>query len=467
MPANIESQHLIHPTTLDVILHSLPVALGENGELDFDHAAVPVFCDSLIVAADLPSGAGLEFRGFCTARRLGPREIVADICYSDSAWTEPKVYIRGLHCLWKPDIHFSTQRSMEQYVYAEHSDVTVLVNCARYIVDLVAHKNPDISILQLGASLELRTKILSLLTDGSTQGTKRYSKYTVAVMDSPDAENSATSSENSDELVSKLTLKTGYGRLWVTWSGYGITLRHRKPSRAWRYRNLLSRFGEFLDQVETRAVSLGYSREAFSSRETSTLALREFSGVVKTVGRDCQSFGPGDLVCGYDGGSYRSVFTVDESQCQRIPAAGSFQEAVTWSLTFVTAYQAFIKIGQLRAGNVILIQDASSGIGQAAIQVALVVKAHVFATARSEAESQLIEKYEIPTHHIFNETDPYLADTIARLIANRGFDLFFSISHVKVMDYGNYGRWLPLHSEISFMLAILIMKMNVLDIGPF
>lgn len=143
MPANVESQHLIHPTTLDVIFHSLFAALGENGELDFENAAVPVFFDSLVVAADLPSGAGSEFHGFCTAHRPGPREIVADICYSDSAWTEPKVYIRGLHCrelpggntvksdsfkapfgtlVWKPDIHFSTQRSLEQYTRSENCD---------------------------------------------------------------------------------------------------------------------------------------------------------------------------------------------------------------------------------------------------------------------------------------------------------------------------------------------------------
>lgn len=203
-----------------------------------------------------------------------------------------------------------------------------------------------------------------------------------------------------------------------------------------------------------------------SNRENCTPSLREFAGVVKAVGNECHNFRLGDHVYGYDVGPYRSVFTVDESHCQRIPEPSSFQEAATWSLTFVTAYQGLIKIGQLRADHTILIQDASSGIGQAAIQVALATKAHVFATARSAAESQLIEKYGIPTHNILNETDPYLTDTIARLTANRGFDLIFNISRQgdglrklwqSVAPFGNL-----VHAGEGD-----ITKENVLDISPF
>lgn len=137
MPGSIESEHLIHPTTLDIIFHSLFAALGEDGELNFETAAVPVSFESLTITGDLPSGAGSQFHGFCTARRPRPREILADICYSDAAWTEPKVQIKGIRCrelpgsnssksisykaplgslLWKPDIHLSTKASLEKYL---------------------------------------------------------------------------------------------------------------------------------------------------------------------------------------------------------------------------------------------------------------------------------------------------------------------------------------------------------------
>lgn len=78
------------------------------------------------------------------------------------------------------------------------------------IVDLIAHKNPDISILQLGASLEVKTKVLSALNEDRHQGTKRYSKYTVAAIDSADIVDSASASEDPEELVTKFRLERGY-----------------------------------------------------------------------------------------------------------------------------------------------------------------------------------------------------------------------------------------------------------------
>lgn len=77
------------------------------------------------------------------------------------------------------------------------------------IVDLVAHKNPDISILQLGASLEVKTKVLSALNGDHHQGTNRYSKYTVAAIDSTDIGDSVSASEDPEELVTKFRLEKG------------------------------------------------------------------------------------------------------------------------------------------------------------------------------------------------------------------------------------------------------------------
>lgn len=143
MPEKVESEHLIHPTTLDIIFHSLFAALGEDGQLHFETAAVPVSFGSLVISSSLPPGARSEFRGFCTATREEPREILADICYSDGVWEEPKVQIKGLRCRelprsstkpsadslkaplgtleWKPDLEFwegpfPAETSLEQTI---------------------------------------------------------------------------------------------------------------------------------------------------------------------------------------------------------------------------------------------------------------------------------------------------------------------------------------------------------------
>lgn len=142
MPAQVESSHLIHPTTLDIIFHSLFAALGEEG-VDFTNAAVPIAFESLVISADLPSGASSQFSGFCHATRSGSREIVADICMSDMVWNEPKVQIKGIRCrelpametsssstvkapcgtlLWKPDIDHLDVGLLSQYLAGRHSE---------------------------------------------------------------------------------------------------------------------------------------------------------------------------------------------------------------------------------------------------------------------------------------------------------------------------------------------------------
>jgi zearalenone synthase (highly reducing iterative type I polyketide synthase) len=245
MPSNIESEHLIHPTTLDIIFHSLFAALGDE-ELEFETAAVPISFDSLTLSMDLPSGATAQFSGFCHATRAGPREVIADVYMSNVIWDEPKVQIKGIRCrelprtdvsssadgsvkapfgtlLWKPDLTLLDYVSLEDYIIASNSaqrfvrgtnpqNPSALPNgtgkhpkgsdakvCeVRYydldstnmpiyllhqIVDLAAHKNPDLRILQVGVGVTgFTASVLSILQQSPT-ATPRFSNYTLADSD--------------------------------------------------------------------------------------------------------------------------------------------------------------------------------------------------------------------------------------------------------------------------------------------
>lgn len=148
MPGNVESSHLIHPSTLDVMIHSMFAALGGK-ELDFKNAAVPIAFDRLTFSANLPSDAGSQFTGFCHVARDGPRDLVADIFMSDNAWDEVKVQISGIRCRelptmdgvgsqdlkaplgtldWKPDIDMIDGAGLTTYLRdtltkASHEDL--------------------------------------------------------------------------------------------------------------------------------------------------------------------------------------------------------------------------------------------------------------------------------------------------------------------------------------------------------
>ncbi|KAJ5389914.1 polyketide synthase [Penicillium cataractarum] len=200
MPAGAQSPHLVHPTTLDVIFHSMFAALGGN-HLDMSSAAVPIALDGLIIYPNLSSAAGSTVKTRCRARREGERDLVADIWVTDEH-DEPKVIINNLRCreltgingaassssapvkapigtlLWKPDLAWLDETQMQRYVAGHSKNGTEIGK----IVDLAAHKNPDLTIMQVGYSDTLIESLLSAL--GTSPGkTTRCSSYTVLDVD--------------------------------------------------------------------------------------------------------------------------------------------------------------------------------------------------------------------------------------------------------------------------------------------
>jgi acyl transferase domain-containing protein len=102
-PDHSESEHLIHPTTLDAIVHSMFGAMNKGK--DFQNAALPIAFDSIIISARMPADAGTLLSGFTVTTELKEREIVADIYVSSRDWTQSLVQIEGLHCTELPSQH--------------------------------------------------------------------------------------------------------------------------------------------------------------------------------------------------------------------------------------------------------------------------------------------------------------------------------------------------------------------------
>jgi acyl transferase domain-containing protein len=100
LPGGFESKHLIHPTTLDAIVHTLFGAMNKGKE--FQNAALPVAVDSIILSAGMPASVGTNLSGFTVVREAKKRGIVADIHVSSSDWRQPLVQIEGLRCTQMP-----------------------------------------------------------------------------------------------------------------------------------------------------------------------------------------------------------------------------------------------------------------------------------------------------------------------------------------------------------------------------
>jgi NADPH2:quinone reductase len=93
----------------------------------------------------------------------------------------------------------------------------------------------------------------------------------------------------------------------------------------------------------------------------------------------------GDRVCALvAGGGYAQFCVAPIAQCLPVPEGLSDIEAASLPETFFTVWSNVFDRGHLQAGETLLIQGGSSGIGVAAIQMAKAMGARVLVTAGSD-----------------------------------------------------------------------------------
>lgn len=104
----------------------------------------------------------------------------------------------------------------------------------------------------------------------------------------------------------------------------------------------------------------------------------DFSGTVEAVGSKVTRFKPGDEVFGGRFGSFAEYIAVPEGRAiAHKPANLSFVQAAVVPVAAVAALQALRDEGQLQAGQEVLINGASGGVGTFAVQIAKIFGAEV------------------------------------------------------------------------------------------
>ncbi|WKZ34231.1 MAG: NAD(P)-dependent alcohol dehydrogenase [Anaerolineales bacterium] len=95
----------------------------------------------------------------------------------------------------------------------------------------------------------------------------------------------------------------------------------------------------------------------------------DVAGIVEAVGETVTRFKPGDEVFGCAHGSLAEYVLAREAFLTVKPANCSFEEAAAMPLAALTAIQAVRYAGGIHAGQQVLIQGASGGIGTFALQL--------------------------------------------------------------------------------------------------
>jgi NADPH:quinone reductase-like Zn-dependent oxidoreductase len=97
----------------------------------------------------------------------------------------------------------------------------------------------------------------------------------------------------------------------------------------------------------------------------------DMAGQVEKVGVNVKQFQPGDEVFGDGGyGGFAEYACVDENRFVLKPADLTFEEAAAVPMAALTALQGLRDKGLIRAGQKILINGASGGVGTFAVQIA-------------------------------------------------------------------------------------------------
>ena len=130
----------------------------------------------------------------------------------------------------------------------------------------------------------------------------------------------------------------------------------------------------------------------------------------------------GDRVCALiAGGGYAQFCVAPVVQCLPVPKGFSDIEAASLPETFFTVWSNVFDRGRLQAGEVLLIQGGSSGIGVTAIQLAKAFGATVIVTAGSDDKCQ--NCLELGADHAINyKTHDFVAE-VKRLTGDKGADV--------------------------------------------
>ncbi len=151
----------------------------------------------------------------------------------------------------------------------------------------------------------------------------------------------------------------------------------------------------------------------------------DFAGVVEAVGKNVTDFKPGDEVFGAKNGAVAGYVCVKADRAIVMkPSNIMFEQAGSVGVAGVTALQGLRDKGRIQAGQKVLINGASGGVGTFAVQIAKACGADVTAVCSTRnvdlVKSIGADRVIDYTNEDFTRTDQRY-DIIYDLVGNHGF----------------------------------------------
>jgi acyl transferase domain-containing protein/NADPH:quinone reductase-like Zn-dependent oxidoreductase len=227
-----------------------------------------------------------------------------------------------------------------------------------------------------------------------------------------------------------------------------------------------------LDHVlfEVKAIGLNSSdTQASSSIGT------EASGIVTCTGEDVHSINMGDRVAAYTpNGSFSTVARAHNRFLLKLPDHISFEAAASIPVAYSAAFLALIEQAKLLEEEIILIHDAASAIGQAALTLAQMIGSDIWVTVKSAEEKEMLKReFTISEDRIWSIDSHAFAENVKDATHGKGVDVVFNtVTDAQVLRttwtcLNNFARIVNVGSgpfalgEVSFDKNITILSTDI------
>lgn len=148
-----------------------------------------------------------------------------------------------------------------------------------------------------------------------------------------------------------------------------------------------------LNQLDEK-IRIGAFKQILTYKVPLTLG-HDVAGTVIRVGAKVRGFKPGDEIYArprdHRIGTFAERISIDKSDVAHRPTTISTIEAASLPLVALTAWQALVELGRVKAGQKVLIHAGSGGVGSIAIQLAKHLGAHV-ATTVSGSNAEFVRE---------------------------------------------------------------------------
>lgn len=169
----------------------------------------------------------------------------------------------------------------------------------------------------------------------------------------------------------------------------------------------------FADVMQTRGTYYG-------GPEAPYLAGFEAAGEVVAVGADVTEIAVGARVIGTGYGAFAEYMVMAADGLAPVPDGWKDEQALGLVLNWATALAALKPLGQLEAGQTVLVHAAAGAVGQAAVRMAKHYGATVIATA-SASKHEVVRR--LGADHVIDYRTADLVTEVRRLSGGKGVDV--------------------------------------------